>query len=64
MGSFACRGAGCFCGVIHRDVMSGKELQTGMFVCPQDFILEHYSEDADKYMGAIQDFTDIRQVNM
>ena len=54
---------GVFVGVIHPDVMSGKELQTGMFVCLQDFILEHYSEDADKYMGAIQDFTDIRQVN-
>ena len=29
----------------------------------QDFILEHYSEDADKYIGSIQDFTDIRQVS-
>ncbi|XP_037085642.1 rhophilin-2-B-like [Pollicipes pollicipes] len=27
----------------------------------KDFILEHYSEDADKYTAAIQEFTDIRQ---
>ncbi|XP_043221846.1 rhophilin-2-like isoform X1 [Amphibalanus amphitrite] len=27
----------------------------------KDFILEHYSEDAEKYIGSIQDFTDIRQ---
>jgi len=27
----------------------------------KDFILEHYSEDANKYAPAIQDFTDIRQ---
>ncbi|XP_037094828.1 rhophilin-2-like [Pollicipes pollicipes] len=27
----------------------------------KDFILEHYSEDAQKYAGAIQDFTNTRQ---
>lgn len=30
----------------------------------KDFILEHYSEDANKYENAIADFMDTRQVNI
>jgi len=30
----------------------------------QDFILEHYSEDGNKYENAIAEFTDIRQVSL
>ena len=64
MGPFACRTPGVFVRFDYcSDVKSGEQLSNGISVLFQDFILEHYSEDADKYIGAIQDFTDIRQVS-